>query len=68
MDGVPLAATTEPVADLDTLDPEEAGLGFDTPDPVLEPGTVVLPGTEVNETGLGVGVALKEGVKPPRKI
>ncbi len=65
VDGVLLAATTVPVAD---LDPEEAGLGFDTLDPVLDPGTVELPGTEVNETGLGVGVAVKEGVRPPIRI
>lgn len=60
VDGVLLAA--EAVADLDTLGPEE---GLDTLDPDLEP--VELTGTEVNETGLGEGVALKEGVRPPTR-
>ena len=70
-DGETLVPTATAVADLDTLDPEGGVVGLDTlgPEEGLDtlgrPEDPELTGTEVNETGLGVGVAVKEGVIPP---
>ena len=67
-DGEVLVPTATAVADLDTLDPV-AGLDTLGPEEGLDtlgrPEVPELTGTEVNETGLGVGVTVKEGVMPP---